>query len=147
MNVTFYTTIVFLHVVSAVLSIGPLFIIIPLINRLKKMIQAEEEVYLSLIQVIVRVVMHAGHLLVVTGTLLILFGPWSWYTSWVVVTIIVMGISGVFLATAFTKVLRRFNDPGMDKLYILYRLKRTTWIYIALMIIMLWLMVQKPNFW
>ena len=147
MNITFYTTIVFLHVVSAVLSIGPLFIIIPLINRLRKMILAEEEIYLSLIQVIVRVVMHAGHALVATGALLVLFGPWPWYTSWVVMTIIVMGISGVFLATAFTRVLRRFNEPGLDKLYILYRLKRTTWIYIGLMFIMLWLMVQKPSFW
>lgn len=147
MNITFYTTIVFIHVVSAVLSIGPLFIIIPLINRLKKMIEANEEIYLSLIQVIVRVVMHAGHVLVVSGVLLILGGPWPWHTSWVVMTIIVMGISGVFLATAFTRVLRRFNEPGLDKLYILYRLKRTTWIYIGLMIIMLWLMVQKPSFW
>lgn len=147
MNITFYTTIVFLHVVSAVLAIGPLFIIIPLINRLRKRILAEEEIYLSLIQVIVRIVMHAGHALVVTGALLVLFGPWPWHTSWVVMTIIVMGISGVFLATAFTRVLRRFNEPGLDKLYILYRLKRTTWIYIGLMIIMLWLMVQKPMFW
>lgn len=147
MNITFYTTIVFLHVVSAVLSIGPLFVIIPLINRLRKMILAEEDIYLSLIQVIVRVVMHAGHVLVVTGVLLILLGPWPWYTSWIVVTIIVMGISGMFLATAFTRVLRRFNEPGLDKLYILRRLKRTTWIYIGLMFIMLWLMVQKPIFW
>lgn len=147
MNITFYTTLVFLHVVSAVLAIGPLFIIIPLINRLRKRILAEEEIYLSLIQVIVRIVMHAGHALVVTGALLVLFGPWPWHTSWVVVTIIVMGISGVFLATAFTRVLRRFNEPGLDKLYILHRLKRTTWIYIGLMIIMLWLMVQKPMFW
>lgn len=147
MNITFYATIVFLHVVSAILSTGPLFIIIPLINRLRRMILAEEEIYLSLIQVIVRVVMHAGHVLVVTGVLLILFGPWPWHTSWVVMTIIVMGISGVFLATAFTRVLRRFHETGLDKLYILYRLKRTTWIYIGLMMIMLWLMVQKPMFW
>lgn len=147
MNITFYTTIVFIHVVSAVLSIGPLFIIIPLINRLRKMIQQDEEIYLSLIQVIVRIVMHAGHVLVVSGVLLILLGPWPWYTSWVVMTVVVMGISGVFLATAFTRVLRRFHEPGLDKHGVLARLKRTTWIYIGLMFIMLWLMVQKPGFW
>lgn len=147
MNVTFYSTVVFLHVVSAVLSIGPLFMIIPLINRLRRLILNEEEIYLSLIQVIVRVVMHAGHALVATGVLLLLFGPWPWHTSWVVMTIIVMGLSGVFLATAFTRVLRRFNEPGLDKLSILSRLKRTVWIYIGLMFIMLWLMVQKPGFW
>lgn len=147
MNITFYTTLVFIHVVSAVLSIGPLFIIIPLINRLRKMIQQDEEIYLSLIQVIVRIVMHAGHVLVVSGGLLILLGPWPWYTSWVLMTVIVMGVSGVFLATAFTRVLRRFHEPGLDKYVVLARLKRTTWIYIGLMFIMLWLMVQKPVFW
>lgn len=147
MIIDFYTTIVFSHVVSAVLSIGPLFVIIPLINRLIKMVEEEEEIYLSLINVIVRIVMHAGHVLVVTGVLLILLGPWPWHTSWVVMTLAVMGLSGVFLAKGFTRVIRRFHEPGNDKLYVLYRLKRTTWIYIGLMILMLWLMVQKPNFW
>lgn len=147
MNVTFYSTVVFLHVVSAVLSIGPLFMIIPLINRLRKLVLHDEDIYLSLIQVIVRVVMHAGHVLVATGVLLLLFGPWPWHTSWVVMTVIVMGLSGVFLATAFTRVLRRFDEPGLDKLSVLSRLKRTVWIYIGLMFIMLWLMVQKPEFW
>ncbi len=147
MIIDFYTTIVFSHVVSAVLSIGPLFIIIPLINRLIQKGEAEEEIYFSMIDVIIRIVMHAGHVLVVTGVLLILLGPWPWYTSWVVMTIIVMGLSGVFLATGFTRVIRRFHDPGIDKLWVLHKLKRTTWIYIGLMIIMLWLMVQKPMFW
>ena len=147
MNITFYTTIVFLHVVSAVLSIGPLFIIIPLINRLRKMILAEEDIYLSLIQVIVRVVMHAGHALVATGALLVLFGPWPWYTSWVVMTVFVMGLSAVFLATGFTRVLRVLNTPGTSKNELINRLNRTSWIYIILMLIMLWLMVQKPVIW
>lgn len=147
MIINFYTTIVFSHVVSAVLSIGPLFIIIPLINRLIKMAEEETEIYLSLINVIVRIVMHAGHALVVTGILLIMLGPWPWHTSWVVMTVVVMGGSGVFLATGFTRVIRRFHEPGLDKLWVLQKLKRTTWIYIGLMILMLWLMVQKPMFW
>lgn len=140
-------TIVFAHVVSAVLSIGPLFIIMPLINRLIKMVKAEEEIYLSLIHVIIRLVMHAGHVLVVTGVLLIYLGPWPWHTSWVVMTVVVMGLSGVFLATGFTRVIRRFHEPKIDKIWVLHKLKRTTWIYIGLMILMLWLMVQKPVFW
>src|SRR5699024_1550895 len=147
MNIEFYSTVVFLRVVTAVLSIGPLFIIIPLINRLYKSNENDEEIFLSIIKVIVRLVMHAGHALVVTGTLLILLGPWPWYTSWVIMTLVVMGLSGVFLATGFTRVIRNFGAVHIEKHAVLNNLKRTTWIYIGLMIIMLWLMVQNPIFW
>lgn len=138
---------VFLHVVSAVLSIGPLIIIIPLINRLYKCQASDEKLYLAIIKVIVRLVMHAGHALVVTGALLILLGPWPWYTSWIIMTLVVMGASGVFLATGFTRVIRNFDTVYVEKELVLNNLKRTTWIYIALMIVMLWLMVQKPILW
>lgn len=147
MIIDFYRTIVFSHVVSAVLSIGPLFIIIPLINRLIHLNEEVEAIYLSIIHTIVRIVMHAGHVLVLTGGLLIIIGPWPWHTSWVVMTVVVMGLSGVFLATGFTRVIRRFQEPEMDKLFVLQKLKRTTWVYIGLMLLMLWLMIQKPMFW
>ena len=139
--------IIFLHVVSAVLSIGPLFILMPIIGRLRGADASIEKAYLSIINVIIRMVMHAGHVLVFTGVLLILFGPWPWYTSWVLLTLAVMAVSAVFLATGFTRVLRKFNDPGKDKDKILTRLKKTSWQYIGLMLIMLWLMVEKPILW
>ncbi|MBE1554283.1 hypothetical protein [Sporosarcina limicola] len=142
-----YGTIIFLHVVSAVLSIGPLFILMPIIKRLRGVETEIEKVYLSIINVIIRAVMHAGHVLVFTGVLLIILGPWPWYTSWVVMTLAVMLLSAVFLAKGFTFVLRRFHDPKQDKNAILNSLNRTSWIYIGLMLIMLWLMVQKPMFW
>lgn len=143
----FYSTIVFLHVISAVLSIGPLFVLMPIIKRLRGVDMLIEEAYLSIIRVVIRIVMHAGHVLVFTGVLLIIIGPWPWHTSWVVMTIVVMGISAVFLATGFTRVLREIDVPGVNKHKLLTRLNRTSWIYISLMIIMLWLMVQKPMFW
>ena len=59
----------------------------------------------------------------------------------------VMGVSALFLATGFTRVLRVFNAPGARKKDSLKRLNRTSWLYIGLMLIMLWLMVQKPTFW
>ncbi|AOV09117.1 hypothetical protein BI350_06005 [Sporosarcina ureilytica] len=143
----YYTTLVFLHVTSAVFAIGPLFIIIPIINRIRNEVEVNEKIYLSIIRVIIRIVMHAGHLLVTTGVLLILFGPWPWHTSWVVMTVVVMGITAVFLASGFSKVLREFGEPHANKQYILKRLTFTTWIYIGLMLLLLWLMVQKPSFW
>lgn len=147
MTADFYSTIVFLHVISAVLSIGPLFVLMPIIKRLRGVDMLIEEAYLSIIRVVIRIVMHAGHVLVFTGVLLIIIGPWPWHTSWVVMTIVVMGISAVFLATGFTRVLREIDVPGVNKNKLLTRLNRTSWIYIGLMIIMLWLMVQKPMFW
>lgn len=142
-----YGSMIFVHVVSAVLSIGPLFILMPIIKRLRGVEHGVEMAYLSVINVIIRIVMHAGHVLVVSGILLLLFGPWPWHTSWVVMTVFVMGVSAVFLATGFTRVLRMFNSPGTCKHTMLNRLNRTSWLYIGLMLIMLWLMVQKPNFW
>ena len=142
-----YSIVVFMHVVSAVLAIGPLFILMPIIKRLSDVETKIEAAYLTVINVIIRIVMHAGHALVVTGTVLIILGPWPWHTSWVVMTVIVMGVSALFLATGFTRVLRVFNAPRVRKRDSLKRLNRTSWLYIGLMLIMLWLMVQKPSFW
>lgn len=147
MKVDVYSTVVFLHVVSAILATGPLFILMPIIKRLRGVEIQIEEIYLTIINVIIRLVMHAGHALVFTGVLLIIIGPWSWYTSWVVMTVFVMGLSAVFLATGFTRVLRVLNTTGTCKNELLNRLNRTSWIYITLMLIMLWLMVQKPIIW
>lgn len=147
MKIDFYGTVVFLHVISAVLSIGPLFILMPVIKRLREVDLPIETAYLSIIRVIIRLVMHAGHVLVFTGVLLMIVGPWPWFTSWVVMTVIILGISGFFLATGFTRVLRGINLPGINKTELLNRLNRASWLYISLMLIMLWLMVQKPVFW
>jgi len=87
MNFDFYDALVFMHIISAVLSIGPLFILMPIIKRLRGVGMDIEKAYLAIINVIIRLVMHAGHVLVVTGVLLMLIGPWPWFTSWVVLTV------------------------------------------------------------
>lgn len=143
----FYGAIVFVHVVSAVLSIGPLFLLMPIIKRLQNVETPIENAFLSIIKVIIRIVMHAGHVLVVSGVLLLLTGPWPWYTSWIIATVVVLLLSGFFLSTGFTKVLKKFHLPDSNKVEILAKLNQTSWIYIGLMLIMLWLMVQKPVLW
>ncbi len=142
-----YGILVYSHIVSAVLSIGPLFILMPIIRRLGGVDAAIEQVYLSVIKIIIRIVMHAGHFLVFSGVLLLILGPWPWYTSWVIMTLIALLLSGVFLSRGFTQVLRKFHNPDADKNKMLIRLNKTAWTYILLMLIMLWLMVQKPMFW
>lgn len=143
----YYGAIVFAHVVSAVISVGPLFLLLPLIRRLRTAKAEAEDIYLAFIRVIIRLVMHAGHVLVVTGILLILFGPWPWNTSWVILTIGVMLLSGFFLATGFSTVLKRFHESSSDREAVVNKLQRTAWIYIGLLMVMLWLMVQKPAVW
>ena len=58
-----------MHVVSAVLAIGPLFILMPIIKRLSGVETKIENAYLTIVNVIIRIVMHAGHALVVSGVL------------------------------------------------------------------------------
>lgn len=147
MELDIYGVMVFLHVFSAIISIGPLFLLMPIIRRARGVAAEVEQAYMSVINVIIRIVMHAGHLLVVTGAILVFLGPWLWYTSWVIMTLVILLLSGVFLATGFTRVLRKFNTPGTNKDAILRRLNRTSWGYIGLMLIMLWLMVEKPMLW
>ena len=143
----YYGAIVFAHVVSAVVSVGPLFLLLPLIRRLRTAKAEAEDIYLAFIRVIIRLVMHSGHVLVVTGILLILFGPWQWHTSWVILTLGVMLLSAFFLATGFSSVLKKFHESGNDREAVVDKLRRTAWIYIGLLLVMLWLMVQKPAVW
>lgn len=143
----YYGAVVFAHVVSAVISVGPLFLLLPLIRRLRAAKGETEDIYLAFIRVIIRLVMHAGHVLVVTGVLLILFGPWPWYSSWVILTLGIMLLSAFFLATGFSSVLKKFHEAGTDRQSTLDKLHRTAWLYIGLLMIMLWLMVQKPSIW
>ncbi|WP_040286128.1 DUF2269 family protein [Sporosarcina koreensis] len=144
---TFYTLIVYVHVVSAVVSVGPLVVLFPLIRKMRTASAGEESMLLSLFKWTIRFVMHAGHVLVVTGVLLLIFGPWPWYTSWVIVTVGVMMLSIVFLARGFSKVLSRFPDEPENRDSLLRTLKETAWRYILLLLIMLYLMVAKPSFW
>lgn len=142
-----YGIFVFLHVVSAVIAIGPLFLLLPIIRRLRGADSQAEEAYLTVIRVTIRGVMHAGHALVITGVLLLILGPWPWHASWVILTMIVLLLSAVYLSRGFTQVLRKFHELETNKNDIIHRLSRTTWTYIGLMLIILWLMVQKPMIW
>lgn len=142
-----YTVIVYIHVLSAVASVGPLFLLFPIISRIRKAVMSEEAMLLSLFKWTTRFVMHSGHVLVGSGVILILIGPWPWYTSWVIVTLGIMMISIVFLASGFSVVLNRFPKEPENREELLKKLLNTSWRYIGLLLIMLYLMVAKPSFW
>ncbi|MCH4828003.1 hypothetical protein [Planococcus halocryophilus] len=142
-----YTLILFAHILSAVLSVGPFFVLLPLVKRMET---ASGDVLLSHIitfKSATRLVKHAGHVLVTTGVLLIWQGPWGWGTSWILGTIGVMVASVFFLARAFTPTLRKFNDEKFNHLTLVKKLNRSLWIYIFLLVLMMWFMVDKPMLW
>lgn len=142
-----YTIIVFIHVVSAILSIGPFFVLFPLLNRMKGKNKEILDSYLEVFQAAIRIVKHAGHVLVASGILLMWQGNWPWTTSWVIMTIVVMVSSIVFLARAFKPNIRLFQDGLIDLHTLIKKLRRSVWLYIILLAVMLWFMVAKPNMW
>lgn len=142
-----YKFLIYLHVFSAILSIGPFFLLLPVVKMLRNAEKFSQQAYLNVFRFAVRLTKHAGHILVGSGILLVVLGPWSWKTPWIVATIIVMVSSLFFLARAFSPTIRKFDDSGQNTGPLVDKLKRSTWIYIILLLIMLWFMVTKPALW
>ncbi len=142
-----YVAIIFIHVLSAVVSIGPLFVLFSLINKMHHSNDHTDKAYISIFRSIVRLIKHAGHVLVGSGILLVIMGPWSWKTPWIISTIALMVISIFFLARAFSPKLKKLEELNSDKQLLLKQLKTSTWTYIGLLALMLALMVIKPTLW
>ncbi|RNF38701.1 hypothetical protein [Planococcus salinus] len=142
-----YTAILYAHIMSAVLSIGPFFVLVPMVKKMAIAEGAVLRTHIATFKSATRLVKHAGHLLVTTGVLLIWQSSWSWTASWIVLTLAVMLGSVFFLARAFTPVLRKFDDVQEDQLQLVRKLNRSLWIYIFLLMLMLWFMVDKPMLW
>lgn len=142
-----YTVILYAHIMSAVLSIGPFFVLVPLIKRMADARGEILETHITTFKSATRLVKHAGHVLVASGILMIWQGPWAWSSSWIILTLAVMFASVFFLARAFTPVLNKFHSPGADHVAIVKKLNRSLWIYIFLLLLMLWFMVDKPMLW
>ena len=142
-----YTFILYIHIISAIGSVGPLFVLLVLLNRMKKLRGNEWNGYVQSLQGSIDVVRHAGHLVVISGILLIVFGNWSFTHSWVVLTLILLVASLVFLASAFKPTMQTYGSDVFNKEQFITTLQRNTWIYIMLLLIILGLMVYKPILW
>ncbi|GIP22091.1 DUF2269 family protein [Paenibacillus sp. J22TS3] len=142
-----YKFLLYIHILSAIASIGPFFVLIFLVRRIRTAQPVELNAYLITFKSAIRLVKHMGHVLVVSGIFVAYAAGYSWNTSWIVATVLIMASSIVFLARAFSPKLRKFADPASDKADLVRRLTRSVWIYLALLLIMLWLMVAKPHLW
>ena len=142
-----YRILIYIHVLSVIVSIGPFFILLPIAKKMHLVREAELNAYLDTFRFVVRLAMHSGHVLIVSGILLVISGPWTWGTPWIVMTLLIMFCSLFFLARAFSPKLRNFQEKGANKEELAVKLQRTIWIYIILLITMLWFMIVKPTLW
>jgi hypothetical protein len=143
----FYRLIIYVHVSSVILSAGPFFVLVPILKKMKSAGNEVQQAYIDIFKISIRLVKHAGHVLVGSGVLLIAYSSWTWTTSWVVATLAVMFGSVFFLARAFSPVLKKFNEPDADKPLLIKKLTRSVWIYVFILMLMLWFMVAKPTLW
>ena len=145
--ISIYTLLLYIHILSAILSIGPLFVVLTIVKKMRTAKHVEMPPYIQAFQGAITIVKHAGHVLVGSGILLMWRGGYPWTTSWVILTFLVMAGSIVFLARAFKPTIRTFNTPAYNQQQFASLLHRKAWMYIALLLIMLWLMVAKPVLW
>ncbi|WP_055106274.1 DUF2269 family protein [Paenibacillus ihumii] len=139
--------LLYIHILSAITTIGPFFVLISLVPRLRSAGPEARQAYLNTFKSAIRLVKHMGHVLVVSGILLILAASWSWLEPWLVATYIILACSLYFMACAFTPKLRKFGEPDVNEEALIRKLIRSVWIYLLLLLVMLWLMVAKPQLW
>lgn len=147
MDYLFYRILIFIHVISVIASIGPFFILLPIVKKLRIAKGIEMDAYLGTFRFVVQLAKHSGHVLVVSGILLVVLGPWTWSTPWIVMTLIILFCSLFFLARAFSPTLRKYHEEGQNPNELSAKLNRSIWIYIVLLLAMLWFMVGKPVLW
>jgi hypothetical protein len=143
-----YSILLYLHIFSVIPSLGPFFILFPLVRKLRTASADELKIYLPTFKLAIRLSKHSGHILVTTGVLMMWIGGISWLTSWVLITIFILVSSLYFIARAFSPTLRKLALPEhTDRQELVNKLRFNVWLYVVLMMIMLWFMVNKPNLW
>ncbi|OGX68622.1 MAG: hypothetical protein A2189_05660 [Paenibacillus sp. RIFOXYA1_FULL_44_5] len=139
--------IFYLHILSVIVSIGPFFVLFPMINKLKSIEYDALPPYLDTISFIVWITKHAGHVLTVTGLLLIWIGGFDVRESWIDIAVIILLLSLFFLARAFSPTLKKLRVPHQNREELVRRIFRSLLIYLFVMLLTMWLMVDKPTFW
>ncbi|WP_246079085.1 hypothetical protein [Paenibacillus piri] len=143
-----YPWLVFVHAVSALVSIGPFIVLIPMLGKLRTAEGSLLHAYLDSFQFVVRLSKHSGHVLVISGLLLMWLGEWPWKTPWIAGTFIVLFGSLFFMARAFSPTIRRLRQSEpYDRTALLKKLSRSLYVYLFILVVMLWLMMMKPALW
>ncbi|WP_246358853.1 DUF2269 family protein [Paenibacillus phytorum] len=147
MVLSWYVLLLYIHIFSVVLSIGPYFILFPLLARIRHAPFEQLPDYLEPFRITVRLTKHAGHVLVATGILLTWLTAWTWKTSWIIVTVLIMVASLYFIARAFSPLLRQLKAPHENRDFLVNKLRKALIWYVIITLSMMWFMVAKPTLW
>jgi hypothetical protein len=142
-----YPWLVFIHAVSAMAAIGPFFVLIPMLPKLRHAEGSLLGAYLDSFHFTVRLSKHTGHVLVGSGLLLMWLGGWPWSTPWIAGTFLVLIASLFFMARAFSPTIRRLRQPDHDRNQLVSKLSRALYMYMFVLFLMLYLMIMKPALW
>jgi hypothetical protein len=147
MVVMWYSLLIYLHIFSVILSIGPYFVLFPLLAKMKSASFELLPLYIEPFRFTVRLTKHAGHVLVTTGVLLTWLSAWSWTTPWILTTVVIMVGSLYFIARAFSPLLRQLGAPHDNRGTLIAKLKKALIYYVLITMTMMWFMVGKPALW
>lgn len=141
--------LLYIHILSVIVSLGPFFVMFPVMSAMRAAEFPQLSQLITTFRFAVRLSKHAGHVLVATGALLVWETGYRWEDSWMIATLLVLLASLIFMARAFSPTLRKLAKPEheADRTILIRKLYRAVWIYIGLLLILLWLMVDKPTLW
>jgi hypothetical protein len=142
-----YSVLLYLHIFSVILSIGPYFVLFPLLARMKAASFEQLPIYIEPFRFTVRLTKHAGHVLVTTGVLLTWLGSWSWNTPWILATVVIMVGSLYFIARAFSPLLGQLSAPHDNRSLLMAKLRKALVYYVIITMTMMWFMIGKPALW
>ncbi|MEI7024303.1 DUF2269 family protein [Paenibacillus sp. y28] len=144
-----YSVLLYIHILSSVLAIGPFVVMFPLVRKMRSDTEPMLEQSVQLFRFVVQLSKHTGHVLVISGIALVMLQGWSWKTPWILCTIILLISVLFFMARAFSPTLRRLLQPEFQdkRPMLLDKLNRSLWLYLLILLLLLWLMVAKPNLW
>jgi hypothetical protein len=142
-----FTILIYTHILSAVMSIGPFGVLFPMLQRMRSSSRDQLARDLDTFQFVVRLSKHAGHVLVASGFLLVWLGGWSWTTPWLIATWVILFGGLFFFARAFSPIIRKLREEDSDRSIWLIKLNRALWAYVLILLLLMWFMVAKPSLW
>ncbi|KIL40283.1 hypothetical protein SD70_14390 [Gordoniibacillus kamchatkensis] len=141
-----YSVLLYVHIFSVIVSIGPYFVLLPMLAKMRAEPFETLQVYWASFTFTVKLTKHAGHVLIATGIALAWLGGWSWRTPWIAATALVLLASLLFLARAFSPLLRKLRAPHDNRTELVNKLRRALLVYLFVLLLMMWFMVAKPSF-
>lgn len=139
----------YLHVLGVIFAVGPYAVFFHVFRLTKRAGNggAVNGAHLAVLRFVVWVSKHAGHVLVISGAVLWWLGRFSLWTSWIVIPVVILLLGLYFMARGFSPILDGLEKGAMDVSAGLRKLRVSLWAYLIILLVSLWFMITKPEFW